>query len=306
MSRETEKLLKELDAFMAAHADDDLDEDAVDELIRQFMDQHGIPSPEDERELPPETADDYLELAEDTPTKKKKLEYVRKALELEPDNLDAAVLEAQLTVKGSHALLGALEELAKKEEWRLKGEGLFEPDSMGEFWLIFETRPYMQLLHLRMVTLTECGMMSRAAQECRRMLELCENDNLGVRYDLMHLYAFLEREASALDIEKRYPEETSQMLLPLSILYYKLGQETKAKKYLNQLAKRNKDAKKFVNAVCKDDLDRYIMEMSPYGYRPFHIDELIYEYGAYDFLFDSVPEYFPWAKEALKGRKKNS
>lgn len=37
----------------------------------------------------PQTADDYLELAEDATSKKKKLEYLSKALELEPENLDA-------------------------------------------------------------------------------------------------------------------------------------------------------------------------------------------------------------------------
>ena len=36
----------------------------------------------------PETADDYLDLAEQA-TSKKSMEYLRKALELEPDNLDA-------------------------------------------------------------------------------------------------------------------------------------------------------------------------------------------------------------------------
>lgn len=37
----------------------------------------------------PETADDYLDLAEQATSKKKHMEYLRKALELEPDNLDA-------------------------------------------------------------------------------------------------------------------------------------------------------------------------------------------------------------------------
>lgn len=38
----------------------------------------------------PQTADDCLEFAEEASSDKKKLEYLSRALELEPENLDAA------------------------------------------------------------------------------------------------------------------------------------------------------------------------------------------------------------------------
>ena len=71
---------------------------------------------------------------------------------------------------------------------QLKPEGYFKED-VGAFWEILETRPYMRVCYTYFDALISCGMMHRAIDEGQRLLELCENDNLGVRYQLMHLYA---------------------------------------------------------------------------------------------------------------------
>jgi len=95
----------------------------------------------------------------------------------------------------------------------------------GEFWTAFETRPYMRVRYTYFDVLISCGMMRRAIDEGQRLLELCENDNLGVRYQLMHLYAYMEDEMHALALHKQFDSyEETQMLLPLAVLYYKLNQ----------------------------------------------------------------------------------
>lgn len=92
--------------------------------------------------------------------------------------------------------------------------------------------------------LTSNGMMGKAIEECEDVLRLNENDNMGVRYILMHLYAFMEDEKKALALYKKYGEyDESQILLPLSILYFKLGNTRRATSYLERLAKANKDTK---------------------------------------------------------------
>ena len=40
-------------------------------------------------------------------------------------------------------------------------------------------------------------MLSTAISECEDMIKLCKNDNLGVRYSLMYLYAITENEKKA-------------------------------------------------------------------------------------------------------------
>ena len=98
MSRETEKIFKQLMQYMEEHQDE-LD-DGVDE---------------------------------------KKLEYLSKALELEPDNLDAARMLAEVNAKNPEDLLEALSSLIEKGNSSMEKEGYFQ-DCMGDFWGVLETR----------------------------------------------------------------------------------------------------------------------------------------------------------------------
>ena len=81
MSRETDNLLKELQRLLYANTDEAVDETTVNALAEQFpaeYDQKCV----DQKDFVPETADDYLSLAEQAPSKKKHMEYLSKALEL--------------------------------------------------------------------------------------------------------------------------------------------------------------------------------------------------------------------------------
>ena len=86
MSRDTEKLLKELQSFLMQHGGEATDEDSMDRLAEQFLSEQGV-RPFDENAAP-ETADDYLDLAEQVTSRKKCIEYLHKALELEPASAD--------------------------------------------------------------------------------------------------------------------------------------------------------------------------------------------------------------------------
>ena len=84
MSRDSEKVLKELQKFLDAHAEDTENEADVDALAERFFAEYNLKCKE-QKESAPETADDYLDLAEQVTSKKKSVEYLHKALELEPD-----------------------------------------------------------------------------------------------------------------------------------------------------------------------------------------------------------------------------
>ena len=88
------------------------------------------------------------------------------------------------------------------------------------------------------------------AKNPEELLRLCEGDNLGIRYALMHLYAYFENEDGALALHKKYDEyEESQMLFPLAVLYYKKADFEASLQYLRRLAKANKDTKKFLRMM---------------------------------------------------------
>lgn len=299
MSRETEKVLKELQKFLDAHTEDTENEADVDALTERFFAEYNQKCI-GQKDHAPETADDYLDLAEQAASKKKCVEYLHKALELEPDNLDARL---QLITRTTEQQLDeqrlALQELLDVADKQMEQAGAFK-EYAGKFWTAPETRPYMRVRYTYFDVLISCGMMRRAIDEGQRLLELCGNDNLGVRYQLMHLYAYMEDEMHALALHKRFDAyEETQMLLPLAVLYYKLNQFDKAEDYIKRLAKANKDAKKFLRAAARNQLDDYIDEMNPYGYQPFTMEELLDELMKSSYLFDSVPYFFAWASKVL-------
>ena len=125
MSRETEKLLKELQRFLDSNTDE-ADETTVNALAEQFLTEYDQKCA-DQKDFVPETADDYLSLAEQAPSKKKHMEYLRKALELEPDNLDARL--QMITCTTEHHLdeqRFALQELLGLAEQQMEEAGAFK------------------------------------------------------------------------------------------------------------------------------------------------------------------------------------
>lgn len=298
MSRQTEKLFKDFERFMQENDNIEISsEEDLNNAMQVFMSNYQ-PGADDV-----ETADDYLELAESVATKKEALKYAKKAVELEPDNLDAASMVLELSCTSSEKLTEKYRDLIAKAEEKLKEQGYFEDDNIGDFWLIFETCPYMRLLEKYASHFVQCGQMRLAISVYEKMLKLCTNDNLGVRYTLMHLYTFLEDEQSAHELYEKYPEESTQFLLPFSILYYKLGDLRKSNQYLKKLTAVNKDTFKFFNGLMDGSLMESVSDSFSYGYRPFTIEEFIVECEENHFLFTSMPEYFVWAKKKVNSKR---
>ena len=255
MSRETEKAFKQFEAFAKENGGDNMNEKELGDLFEQFINQYNHNLPQQMTEKNAETSDDFMELAEDAGNEASALKYARKALQLDADNLDAERMIAEITATDELDLLKKLESAIKHGTELMEREG-YMADDIGHFWGITATRPYMRLRQEYMETLKDCGMTRRAIAECEEMLRLCENDNLGVRYTLMHLYALMEEEQPALELHKKYDgHEETQMLLPLSVLYYKQGQWDKAGDYLKRLSKANKDTN-FKLQILVDTLRR--------------------------------------------------
>ena len=304
MSRETEKMHKQMSVFMEENADEKINDEQINNLLQGFTRQYNSRPLQKVTPENAETSDDYLELAEDANSEKEALKYARKALELDPDNLDAERIVATGSSKDPYVILDNLHRAVIHGTEVMKSRGFMTKEYIGDFWGVIETRPYMRLRDEFVNALIEGGMFRKAAAECEDMIRLCESDNLGVRYNLMHLYAYLEDERAALRLHKKFGGyEETQMLLPLSILYFKLYELDKAKDYLVRLVKANKDTKKFFRAVQQDKIDKYADEMQPFGYRPFSIEELIMEVTENEFLFSAVPGYFWWADQQLKVKR---
>ena len=247
-----------------------------------------------------EDAYDYLEMAENAGTKKKALEYVEMAVALEPENADALLMKADLTVKNKFELLEELDKIIDIAAAPLIKARLFDK-CRGDFWGLHETRPYMRVRSRRIDVYIDLGMMKLAEKECEEMLGLCDNDNLGMRYALMHIYALFEDEDKALRLFEKYSDDGAQLLLPLSIIYFKKRDFENARKYLELLKKRNKGLKDFIRATKNEAyMNDILYNMSPDGYRPNSVEELIIEFQEYEFLFTQSEAYIYWMDKELK------
>lgn len=300
MKKLTEKLSKEIARFIAENPQLDYNSDeGLQNVVDIFQSQQ-----HSDDKLEEQDADYYLELADSAESQKTALKYAKKAVELEPDNVDALSAVIELSCSTPEKLAEKYAELINETENKLKEQGYFDSENIGDFWLIFETRPYMRLLQKYGDNFVECGQMRFAISIFEKMLELCTNDNLGVRYSLMHIYAYLEEEEAALKLYKKYPENDTQILLPLSILYYKLGDYRKANQYLKKLNDINKDTPKFFNTISEKDLMEVFENMSPYAYRPCTLEEFIVELEENSFLFETSNAYFLWARKKISSKKR--
>jgi tetratricopeptide (TPR) repeat protein len=104
----------------------------------------------------------------------------REALALWPDCADAYVLLAQATASNLEHARELLEQGVAAGE-RALGPSTFT-NRVGEFWLIFETRPYMRARAAFAATLWRLGRREEAIDHQRELLALNPRDNQGLRY----------------------------------------------------------------------------------------------------------------------------
>ncbi len=242
---------------------------------------------------------DYFDLIDQAKTKKEREGYIDEALLSEPNNLQLLLMKNEKNRKKQAEYLAGLGNIVSIGNKQMQDGGYFQNDK-GDFWLVYETRPYMTACCQYLSALMENGFVTKAIKEGERLLELCKSDNLGVRYDLMHLFALAENKEKAEELFKAYDEEqTSQMMLPLCFLYYKIGETETAEKLLLKIKKINKDLLKFIKKVLADDVYFKVTKMLGTGYRPNTIEELLVEYDRYYNIFESCPLFFDWAKAVL-------
>lgn len=306
MSRETEKIFKDLEKFLKEKNPQTMEEREA--LVDQFIEQRNANLFDYEDELTEsnaETSDDYLELAYQAASEKTALKYAKTALELDPDNLDAEALAAQISSNSMNSLLEKYKKMLDKAQKKLEDDGFFSDDYIGSFWRVLETRPYMRVRCNYIETLISCGMMSLARAECEEMLRLCTNDNLGIRYKLMTIYAHFEDEKSAAELFERYGKDMSaHMLLPLSMLYYKLNDLKTASKYLKSIYMHNNDLNEFIECMLSGEIASYLAETNQYAYRPDTMEELLDVAMINQCFFIENMEYYIWAHTKLKRMKK--
>lgn len=280
----------------------------INEYMQQFQDLHNsqprvVVTPENARDVY-----DWLELAENARTKKEERQYLENARKLEPKNLDVLVQLMLLdSRKKTFQLLKETEELLAIGKKDLQERKLYK-ESMGDFYQILETRPYMRVMSMYLGSLKENFMIQKAISVAKEMLKLNKMDNLGVRYELMALYVYAEDEFNARKLLRQNPDEKDSgwFQLPMALLYFRLGKWDEAQKLVDELKKEYGVTlfREFVSDKA-GHYSHFDDGVEPY-YEPYTRSELESIYASNSFLWISSITFFEWVKEILKPAKKKA
>ena len=223
--------------------------DEINDNLKDFFEKYNNNEIE-YKNTPLDDAYELLEKAERSKTEKEAVKLAKSAYKLCPDCFDALLFLVELEeseLKKEKLLNDGLE----REKKRLEEHNFFNKENIGSFYGLFETRPYIRGLYFKAYILLNSGKMTQAKEICKEILRLNESDNTGARYLLMAIYAVLEDEKGMLALYKKYPEKDLEMLFPLFALYYKLGNDKKAKKYLTEIDSLNPNFIKFFRDTLK-------------------------------------------------------
>lgn len=226
-------------------------EEELKQCIDEFMNKYNS-SLLDIEDSPRIKALEKIEEAEHCENEKEAKKLAKEALKIDPHCVEAKRFLFSFE-DNPFKLLNKIEDAIKEEEAYLKDEGYFTDENIGDFYGIFETRPYMRLLWDKMQLLLELGMVTQAKEEALNILKLNENDNMGARFILMAIYCYFEDEKSFNKLLKKYLDDSLTSVFSQLILSYKAGDFGQALKHLKEANKRNKHFIKMITGNVKEE-----------------------------------------------------
>lgn len=247
MSSQTEKVFRELQKYLENN--EPQSEADFQQKLAGFQAAYNAKLINDDFEKTPlDEAYDLLEKAEECMSVVEARKLAKRAYKLSDACFDAVIFLSQNAPNPEEASK-ILNDGLKREKERLKREGLYIDENIGSFYSIFETRPYIRGLCEKSQIYISDGKMRKASEVCEEILHLNESDNLGMRYHLMAIYSLLEDVDCALELYKKYPEDSFFMTFSLFLLYYRLDNQKLSEKYLARSLKLNKYLKEFFESA---------------------------------------------------------
>lgn len=276
MSFETEKIITLLNKFLDEHGDEYQNDE---EAIAAFQMQYNQSLLIGEDFIDDSNEDLLWDLLEEmhyarpgTPKRKK---IAKQILEIEPDNIEAK--QALFSYLSRFEELYELEKLEREEFKKL------DPEEMG--WEYIENRPYLRLKWWLAGKYVRNAFFTKAEKQYKELLEMNPNDSLGARYELMNVYAHLEKYDEAKVFLDEYEKEyrlDDMLLIPMMLLSLKVGKNEVAEDYYRKLLKENSDVTKFLRLLKKEGAEGVEMiadEPNDGYYRPNSLESLVLCFG---------------------------
>lgn len=197
-------------------------------------------------------SDDPIDRAEqltydamEAPTEREARKLLKQALDLDPGCVDALLQLAEMAQsQGAHLKL--VEKAVTAGERRLGKE--FFKRNKGHFWGLIETRPYMRARYTLAMSLIAAVRVPEAVAHFEAMLDLCPNDNMGVRDQLLPLYLMVDQPESAAALLARYEDDVSPTLTwGGALVHYLLRDFEKAQDSLTVARRSSPRVEKYLN-----------------------------------------------------------
>lgn len=249
---------------------------------------------EEENRSAERKAQDLIYDAMDAPTWERRMQLVKQALKLDPGNVDAQLMLAEVTECDPaervelfrKAVAGGAKRLGKKAFQEL----------VPHFWGFIETRPYMRARLALAGALRDAGRSDEAVKEFQEMLALNENDNQGVRYELLPLLLTLGRLKEAGALMKRYKETRFNVVFAWGCVLERLlvGRKTDAAKALAVARKQNPHVEIYLKG------HRRLPKQVPGSYSPGSKEEALCYAEVLMTAWEAHPEARAWLLEQPK------
>lgn len=276
MSFETEKIITLLNKFLDEHGDEyQNDEEAIAAFQMQYNQSLLIGEDfidDSDEDLLWDLLEEMHYARPGTPKRKK---IAKQILEIEPDNIEAKQV--------LFSYLSRFEELYELEKLEREEFKKLDPEEMG--WEYIENRPYLRLKWWLAGKYVRNAFFTKAEKQYKELLEMNPNDSLGARYELMNVYAHLEKydEAKAFldEYEKEYRLD-DMLLIPMMLLSLKVGKNEVAEDYYRKLLKENSDVTKFLRLLKKEGAEGVEMiadDPNDGYYRPNSLESLVLCFG---------------------------
>ena len=233
-------------------------------------------------------AQDLIYDAMDADTWEKRLRLVRQALKLDPGNVDAQLMMAEVTDCDPAERVEILRDVVAVGAKRL-GKKAFQ-ELVPHFWGFIETRPYMRARLALAGALCDAGRNDEAMMEFEEMLVLNENDNQGVRYELLPLLLTLGRLKEAGALMKRFDETHFNVVFAWGRVLERLlvGKEKDAIEGLASARKQNPHIEIYLKG------HRKLPKQVPGSYSPGSKEEAICYAEVLTTAWQAHPEAWEW------------
>ncbi len=206
------RLIRRLDQLNEAENEDvdDLripDRRGMEGMLAQLVSEIGDKSSDEDPAL--QKAQQIMYDAWDERSPARRLALAKKALQTSLNCADAYVLLAEEEAQTPQQALKYYQAGVEAGRRALGEDFLADPENIGHFWGILETRPFMRAMEGLATVQWELGQPEKAEQQYRELLRLNPGDNQGIRYLLLNLLIDMGQNEQALALLNKYEEDWS-------------------------------------------------------------------------------------------------